>query len=226
MDDKIESEKERMNIEKKSLRLYGITDDRWLENQTMEEVVEELITGGITCLQYRDKTKTTEEKKEMALRLKTLCDQVQIPFIINDDVELAELVKASGVHLGQKDCDVKTARKILGEEAIIGVSARTVKAAVLAQENGADYLGTGAVLGTATKEDACYLGVEKLTEICRKVSIPVVAIGGISMENIPLLKGSYVSGVAVVSGLFQSKHPLEAAQQFRQIIEKSLGEER
>ena len=163
-----------------------------------------------------------DEKEKMALQLKNICDQAQIPFIINDDVNLAAKIHADGVHLGQKDCDVKTARKILGERAIIGVSARTVRDALLAQENGADYLGSGAVFGTATKEDASFLGVDCFSKICEAVQIPVVAIGGISLQSIPQLKESGVSGVAVVSQLFAAKTPQRAAQQFIQVINENI----
>lgn len=211
-----------MRIDQNQLKLYAITDERWLNNRSLVEVVQELIAGGVTCLQYRDKVKSMDEKEKMALQLKNICDQAQIPFIINDDVNLAAKIHADGVHLGQKDCDVKTARKILGERAIIGVSARTVRDALLAQENGADYLGSGAVFGTATKEDASFLGVECFSKICEAVQIPVVAIGGISLQSIPQLKESGVSGVAVVSQLFAAKTPQIAAQQFIQVINENI----
>ena len=211
-----------MRIDQNQLKLYAITDERWLNNRSLVEVVQELIAGGVTCLQYRDKVKSMDEKEKMALQLKNICDQAQIPFIINDDVNLAAKIHADGVHLGQKDCDVKTARKILGERAIIGVSARTVRDALLAQENGADYLGSGAVFGTATKEDASFLGVDCFSKICEAVQIPVVAIGGISLQSIPQLKESGVSGVAVVSQLFAAKTPQIAAQQFIQVINENI----
>lgn len=211
-----------MRIDQNQLKLYAITDERWLNNRSLVEVVQELIAGGVTCLQYRDKVKSMDEKEKMALQLKNICDQAQIPFIINDDVNLAAKIHADGVHLGQKDCDVKTARKILGEQAIIGVSARTVRDALLAQENGADYLGSGAVFGTATKEDASFLGVDCFSKICEAVQIPVVAIGGISLQSIPQLKESGVGGVAVVSQLFAAKTPQRAAQQFIQVINENI----
>ena len=211
-----------MRIDQNQLRLYAITDERWLNNRSLVEVVQELIAGGVTCLQYRDKVKSMDEKEKIALQLKNICDQAQIPFIINDDVNLAAKIHADGVHLGQKDCDVKTARKILGERAIIGVSARTVRDALLAQENGADYLGSGAVFGTATKEDASFLGVDCFSKICEAVQIPVVAIGGISLQSIPQLKESGVSGVAVISQLFAAKTPQIAAQQFIQVINENI----
>ena len=211
-----------MRIDQNQLKLYAITDERWLNNRSLVEVVQELIAGGVTCLQYRDKVKSMDEKEKIALQLKNICDQAQIPFIINDDVNLAAKIHADGVHLGQKDCDVKTARKILGERAIIGVSARTVRDALLAQENGADYLGSGAVFGTATKEDASFLGVDCFSKICEAVQIPVVAIGGISLQSIPQLKESGVSGVAVISQLFAAKTPQIAAQQFIQVINENI----
>ena len=188
-----------MKIEKDSFRLYAITDDRWLKNRSLEEVVQELIAGGITCLQYRDKIRTLEEKEETALFLKKICGQANIPFIINYDVNLALKVHANGVHLGQQDCDVKTARTILGEHAIIGVSARTVMDATKAEQNGEDYLGSGAVFGTATKEDARFLGVDQFSEICRAVNIPVV------VSQITNAKGEVVT--TTVQGILDQLMP-------------------
>lgn len=220
----MESENDIMKIEKKSLMLYAITDDRWLKDQSLQIQVQKLILGGITCLQYREKKRNGLEKKKMAMELKALCDQAEIPFIINDDVELAKEINASGVHLGQKDCDVKVAREILGEDAIIGVSARTIQQAQKAQDEGADYLGSGAVFGTSTKDDASFLGIEKLSQICNHVSIPVVAIGGVSLENIKELKETNVSGAAVVSGLFHTDEPKEAAQKYIEQLKLSIGD--
>lgn len=201
-------------MEKKSinLKLYAITDERWLNGCTLEEQVLGLIEGGITCLQYRDKESNDEDKKEKALNIRKLCKMKGITFILNDDVLLAKEIDADGVHLGQQDINPKEARKILGEHRIIGVSARTKELAQEAEQRGADYIGCGAVFGTNTKDDAKFLGIEALKEICNSVDLPVVAIGGITSENISKLQGSGIAGVAVVSELFSATNPQKVAR--------------
>jgi len=201
-------------MEKKSinLKLYAITDERWLNGRTLEEQVLGLIEGGITCLQYRDKESGDNNKKEKALKIRKICKMKGITFILNDDVLLAKEIDADGVHLGQTDINLKEARKILGEHRIIGVSARTKELAQEAAQGGADYIGCGAVFGTKTKNDAKFLGVDALRKICNSVDLPVVAIGGITSENISKLKGSGIAGVAVVSELFSSTKPEKIAR--------------
>lgn len=185
--------------------LYAITDKTWLGNNTIYEQVEKALKGGITMLQLRDKSASYDELKEEAILLKELCDRYRIPLIINDNVELAKEIDCAGVHVGQKDMDVSKAREILGENKIIGVSARNAAQAIEAMEHGASYIGSGAVFGTNTKNDASKLELEVLKEICNSVNIPVVAIGGINKDNIELLNGSGVSGVAIISGIFASE---------------------
>lgn len=201
---------------KESLLLYAVTDRTWLKGRTMEEQVEEALMGGATCIQLREKALDRIAFIEEARSIKRLCERYEVPLIINDDAELALLVGADGVHVGQKDMSPVTARELLGENKIIGVSARTVEQALKAQKEGADYLGVGAVFGTSTKADAQAISRETLQEICRAVSIPVVAIGGIGENNISRLSGTGIAGVAVVSAIFASDNIKEASRRLRE----------
>lgn len=186
--------------------LYAITDRTWLGYQTLAEQVEEALKGGATCMQLREKDLNEDAFMEEAMVIKELCKRYQVPFIINDNVKLAVDCDADGVHIGQGDMPVAEVRKLVGEDKIIGVSAQTVEQAIEAEQNGADYLGVGAVFTTSTKLDANNVTRETVQAICNAVSIPVVAIGGISKFNILKLKGTGVDGVAVVSAIFASKH--------------------
>lgn len=199
-----------------SLLLYAVTDRTWLKGRTMEEQVEEALMGGATCIQLREKALDRTAFIEEARSIKRLCERYEVPLIINDDAELALLVGADGVHVGQKDMSPVTARELLGENKIIGVSARTVEQALKAQKEGADYLGVGAVFGTSTKADAQAISRETLQEICRAVSIPVVAIGGIGENNLSRLSGTGIAGVAVVSAIFASDNIKEASSRLRE----------
>lgn len=187
-----------------SMRLYAVTDRSWLQVRSLRECVEQAIKGGATCVQLREKQAESGEKQALARELKDLCAEKQIPFLINDDIELALLVNADGVHVGQTDTDCARARSILGAEAIIGVSVQTLDEALEAETAGADYLGVGAMFGTPTKPEAAEVTIEVLRAICRHVHIPVVAIGGLNLDTIPELADSGVDGVAVVSALFAS----------------------
>lgn len=197
------------------LLLYAVTDRTWLKGRTMEEQVEEALKGGVTCVQLREKKLDKTALIEEAKSIKRLCEEYNVPFIINDDPETALLVGADGVHVGQKDMSPAAARELLGENKIIGVSARTVEQALKAQKEGADYLGVGAVFGTGTKADAQAISLESLRDICRAVKIPVVAIGGINEEHIPRLSGTGIAGVAVVSAIFASDDIKEASRRLR-----------
>ncbi len=211
-----------MNIRKENLILYAVTDRTWLNGDTLYNQVEKALKGGITLLQLREKNLCKEEFLKEALQIKKLCKRYSVPLIINDNVDIARTVDADGVHLGQKDMDIKTAREILGNNKIIGVSARTVEQAVKAENDGADYLGVGAVFGTGTKKDAMPLDHKTLKDICSAVTIPVVAIGGINRDNIPALTGSGICGVAVVSGIFKEKDITAATEELKKITEKIL----
>ncbi len=215
-----------MNCEKKDLILYAVTNRSWLGEKNMAQQVEEALQGGITMLQLREKSLSKEEFLEEAREIKKLCDRYDVPLIINDNVDIAKAVDAAGLHLGQQDMNVVKAREILGPDRIIGVSARTVEQALLAEEQGADYLGVGDVFGTSTKDDAKRISRETLFTICHAVDIPVAAIGGITAENLHELKGTGISGVAVVSAIFAKNDVLEAVLKLRAMAEQILGNPR
>lgn len=184
------------------LRLYAVTDRSWLGEQTLYEQVEAALKGGVTCVQLREKDADYGNVLEEAKGLRKLCSQYGVPLIINDNVKLALDVGADGVHVGQDDMDARHVRALIGPDRILGVTAKTVEQALRAQQAGADYLGSGAVFGTATKPDARPMSRETLRAICRSVSIPVVAIGGICRGNLPELEGMDIRGAAVASGIF------------------------
>ena len=212
-----------MKCDKKDLLLYAVTYSRWTGRQTLYEQVEEAIKGGITFLQLREKDLDEGSFLKEAEKMRDLCRKNQIPFIINDNVDIALKTGADGVHVGQEDMEAQDVRKILGEDKIIGVSARTVEQAVKAQQQGADYLGVGSVFTTGTKLDAGHVSYGTLKEICRSVTIPVIAIGGITKENVKELSGSGICGVAVVSALFAQEDIRKAAADLKTEVEKAVS---
>lgn len=191
-----------MRFDKSSMLLYAVTDRAFAKKQTLYEQVNSAIKGGITMLQLREKELSEAEFLKEAEKIKPLCRANDIPFIINDDVDVAVKCGADGIHIGQNDMAAEKVRQIIGNDMILGVSAQTPEQAVKAEEAGADYLGVGAVFPTSTKSDALSVSYETLKEICASVSIPVVAIGGICAENIKELSGSGIDGVALVSAIF------------------------
>lgn len=206
-------------MESSVVKVYAITDRSWLqENETLEQKVEEAILGGATIVQLREKKVAPEQEKEIALQVQKVCRKYQIPFVINDNVELALEIGADGVHVGQSDCSVAKARELLGEEKIVGATAKTIEQAKTAEKQGADYIGSGAVFGTTTKSDAKPMELSLFQEICESVAIPVVAIGGITGENLKQLKGTNLSGVAVVGGIFAQKDCCKATQKIAEEI--------
>ena len=206
-----------MNITAKQLRLYAVTDRHWLNGQRLEDVVEELLAAGVTCLQLREKHQDPAEFARMARALKPICARYGVPLILNDAVD------ADGVHVGQDDMSVARARAILGPGKIIGASAHNVAEAVAAYQAGADYLGCGAVFGSATKTDASHLPEGELARVCAATPLPVVGIGGITEENLPRLAGSGVAGVALVSALFAPADKPAAVARLLAALEKTLG---
>jgi len=191
-----------MKCDKKDLILYAVTDRTWLGNMTLYEQVEEALKGGATMLQLREKELDDEAFLKEAFEIKELCQKYNVPFVINDNVDIAVNVNADGIHIGQRDMEAGYVRSIIGEDKILGVSAQTVEQAVLAEKMGADYLGVGAVFSTGSKADADDVSQETLKAICEAVSIPVVAIGGIGVNNILELTGIGICGVAVISAIF------------------------
>lgn len=212
-----------MNVDKASMLLYAVTDRTWLGGRALEEDVEKAIKGGATFVQIREKELDKDAFLAEAKKLKAVTDRYGIPFVINDDVEIALAVDADGVHVGQSDMEAGDVREKLGPEKIIGVSVRTVEQALLAQQRGADYLGVGAVFPTSTKPDAAEVSFDILQAICEAVDIPVVAIGGIQQENVMELKGSGIDGVAVVSAIFAAEDIETAARRLHSIMEELIG---
>ena len=191
-----------MKFAEEMLRLYAVTDRSWVGRQTLARQVEAALKGGATCVQLREKELDRDAFLAEAEELKALCARFGVPLIINDDVELALEVDADGVHVGQEDMDARDVRRLIGENKILGVTAKTVEQARKARQAGADYLGSGAVFGSATKRNARPMSRELLQAICESVTIPVVAIGGIHRGNIASLAGTGIRGAAVVSGIF------------------------
>ncbi|MGI6030572.1 MAG: thiamine phosphate synthase [Eubacteriales bacterium] len=205
---------------KQAMKVYLVTDRTWLNGRTLEEVVEEALKGGATCVQLREKHTSHEEFLQLALQLKKLTARYQVPLLINDDVEIALEADADGVHIGQSDMKLAEARAKLGADKIIGVTCNRVELALEAQKNGADYLGVGAVFGSSTKLDAKPLDHQVLQDICEAVSIPVVAIGGISLDNVSQLQGRGMDGVAVISGILAQPDIEAATASFRQVTDQ------
>jgi thiamine-phosphate pyrophosphorylase len=181
--------------------IYLVTDDGCLQGRALIDCVREALEGGVTLVQYRAKTAASAEMYAEALQLQALCDSFKVPLIINDRLDIAMAVGAAGVHLGQDDLPCAAARKILGEDYIIGVSAHNPAEAKAALQSGADYLGCGAVFGTATKADVKKLGTEGLTAICREKGLPVVGIGGVTADNYREVRAAGADGAAIVSGI-------------------------
>lgn len=191
-----------MKVDKNSMKLYAVTDRTWLGENSLDDQVEKAIRAGATFIQLREKHLPYDEFVKAAYEIKAVTDKYKIPFVINDNAEVAIEVDADGIHVGQKDMDAENVRKLIGENKILGVSVHTVEQAVSAEKMGADYIGVGAVFTTATKEDANNISLETVKKICNSVTIPVVAIGGINKNNIMDLAGSGVDGVAVISAIF------------------------
>ena len=204
-----------MKCDKKDLLLYAVTDRHWLGDRTLYEVVKESLDGGATFIQLREKTLDEETFLQEAKELQKLCKEYNVPFVINDNVDIAVEMDADGVHVGQSDMEAGDVRAKLGPDKIVGVSAGTVEEAVLAEKRGADYLGVGAVFPTGSKDDAIEVDHETLKAICEAVSIPVIAIGGITQENVSELAGSGICGIAVISAIYAQKDIKKATEELK-----------
>lgn len=207
-----------MKFDKSSLLLYAVTDRSWLCGETLYSQVEKALEGGATMIQLREKEMSEDSFLAEAREIKELCARYDVPFLINDNVAIAAAVDADGVHVGQSDMEAGDVRRNLGRGKIIGVSAQTVEQAILAEKHGADYLGVGAVFHTGTKPDASDVSYETLKAICQAVSIPVVAIGGITVDNVKGLAGSGICGAAVVSALFAQEDIEAAARELNRVV--------
>lgn len=204
-----------MKCDKKDLLLYAVTDRHWLNGETLYSQVEKVLKGGATFIQLREKNLDEDTFLQEAIEIQKLCKAYHVPFVINDNVDIALKMNADGVHVGQSDMEALDVRKKLGPDKIIGVSAQTVEQALLAQKHGADYLGVGAVFKTGSKADADDVSHETLKAICKAVDIPVIAIGGISKENVHELKGTGICGIAVISALFAQKDIEQATKDLK-----------
>ncbi len=204
------------------LLLYAVTDRHWLGERTLYEVVRDSLDGGVTFLQLREKNLDEDSFYEEAVRLQAMAREYKVPFVINDNVEIAVRMNADGVHVGQDDMEAGNVRALIGPDKILGVSAQTVEQAVLAEQQGADYLGVGAVFPTGSKDDAVDVPFETLKAICEAVTIPVVAIGGITLENTPELAGTGICGIAVISAIYAQKDIREAASALKKVTAETV----
>ncbi|HJC31184.1 MAG TPA: thiamine phosphate synthase [Candidatus Anaerobutyricum faecale] len=211
-----------MGVNKSDLLLYAVTDRSWLGGHTLYQDVEAAIKGGATFIQLREKKLDEEHFLEEAKEIKELCKKYRVPFVINDNVDIALAMDADGVHVGQSDMEAGMVREKLGPDKIIGVSAQTVEQAILAEQKGADYLGVGAVFPTGSKDDAVEVSHDTLKAICEAVQIPVIAIGGISTGNVMELSGSGICGIAVISAIFAKPDIETAARELREQTENML----
>ena len=205
-----------------SLLLYAVTDRHWLGDRTLYDVVRESLDGGVTFLQLREKDLDDETFFREAVRLRDMAREYGVPFVINDNVDIAVRMDADGVHVGQSDMEAGDVRALIGSDKILGVSAQTVEQAVLAEKRGADYLGVGAVFPTGSKDDADDVSFETLRAICEAVSIPVVAIGGITADNTPELAGSGICGIAVISAIYGQKDIYKATASLKIITREMV----
>lgn len=211
-----------MPLAKEQLLLYAVTDRTWVGRQTLLEQIEAALAGGVTLVQLREKALPEETFLKEAIQVRALCHRYGVPLLINDNVDIALQSGADGVHVGQEDAPVAAIRRRTGRDFLIGATAKTVQQARLAQESGADYLGVGAVFPSPTKQSARRITGEQLREICTAVSIHAVAIGGITRENLPQLRGSAASGIAVVSALFGAEDIQAAAQDLKREAQRVL----
>lgn len=212
-----------MKCDKKTMLLYAVTDRAWTGKQSLVEQVEAALRGGATCIQLREKELNEEEFLAEALQISALCKRYQVPFFVNDNVEIAIQCKADGVHVGQEDMSAAKVRQRVGDDMMIGVSVHSVEEALTAVKNGADCLGVGAMFGTSTKKDADVLSKDVLRDICAAVTIPVVAIGGINRSNLLQLSGTGVDGVALVSAIFAAEDIEQECRTLRQLSEEMVG---
>ena len=211
-----------MKCADKDLLLYAVTDRYWLGKRTLHDVVKESLDGGVTFVQLREKHLDQAHFLEEAKDLKMLCKAYNVPFVINDNVDIALEMDADGVHVGQSDMEAGDVRAKLGPDKIIGVSAQTVEQAVLAEKRGADYLGVVAVFPTNSKDDATDVSYETLKAICQAVSIPVIAIGGITKDNVEELSGSGICGIAVISAIYGQKNIKDATANLKMAVQKII----
>lgn len=212
-----------MNLDKKKLLLYAITDRTWSPNlDIFYEQIEESLKAGVTFLQLREKMLDKQSFLNEAKIIKKICANYNIPFIINDNIEIAQEIDADGVHIGQSDISIVEAKKIIANNKIIGVTVHSVEEALIAEKNGASYLGVGAIFKTNSKDDANVINIDELKKICLSVNIPVVAIGGIKKDNLSILQNTGISGIAVISAIYSQKDIHLATKELKQEVINKL----
>ncbi|WP_283389869.1 thiamine phosphate synthase [Methanobrevibacter woesei] len=207
---------------KLDLSLYLVTDKRNKTDEEFLEIIEEAIKGGTTVVQIREKEGETLDFYNLALKVKEITSKYNVPLIVNDRIDVALAIKSEGVHIGQTDMPADVARSLIGDEMILGVSASTVKEARKAEKDGADYIGTGAVFPTATKDDAPSITKDDLKEVTGSINIPTVAIGGITLENASELAGTGIAGISVVSAIMNSEDPKTASENLLKIYNEKI----
>lgn len=212
-----------MKCDKQYLRLYAVTDRTWTGKQTLYQQVEAAVKGGATCVQLREKELDEAAFLQEAKEICALCRRYNVPFIVNDNVDIALACGADGVHVGQEDMAAGDVRCRVGKDIILGVTVHTVEEARQAVRNGADYLGLGAVFPTSTKTDAEQMPGDMLRAICASVELPIVAIGGINRDNLLKLSGSGVDGAALVSAIFSAEDIEETCRELRALSEKMVN---
>ena len=212
-----------MKCDKRHMLLYAVTDRAWTGKQTLYDQVEAALKGGVTCVQLREKELDETAFLQEAKELCALCRRYGVPFLVNDNVEIAIACGADGIHVGQEDLAAGEVRRRVGETMILGVSVHTVEEACQAVRDGADYLGLGAVFPTSTKTDVEQMPNETLRAICDAVDVPIVAIGGINRGNILRLAGSGVDGVALVSAIFSAEDIEGTCRELRALSEKMVN---
>lgn len=207
---------------KLDLSLYLVTDKRNKTDDEFLKIIEEAIKGGTTVVQIREKEGETLDFYNLALKVKEITSKYNVPLIVNDRIDVALAIKSEGVHIGQTDMPADVARSLIGDEMILGVSASTVEEARKAEKDGADYIGTGAVFPTATKDDAPSITKDDLKEVTGSINIPTVAIGGITLENASELAGTGISGISVVSAIMNSEDPKTASENLLKIYNEKI----
>ena len=209
-----------MKLNSKDLFLYAVTDRKWTGKKTLFEQVEESIKGGVTFVQLREKELEYKLFLDEAIKMKDLCKKYDIPFVVNDNVDIAIKSNADGVHIGQEDMEASNVREMIGKDKILGISVQTLEQAIEAEKKGADYLGVGTIFPTNSKDNAVKVSIETLSLICKSVNIPVVAIGGINKTNINQLKNTGISGVALISAIFANDDIEYATRELKEILSK------
>ena len=212
-----------MKCDKRHMLLYAVTDRAWAGKQTLYQQVEAALKGGVTCVQLREKALDEAAFLQEARDICALCRRYGVPFIVNDNVDIAVACGADGVHVGQEDMEAGEVRRRVGEDMILGVSVHTVEEARQAVRDGADYLGLGAVFPTGTKTDADVMPGDMIRAICGAVDVPTVAIGGLNRSNILQLSGSGVDGAALVSAIFGAEDIEGACRELRALAEEMVG---